>query len=97
MRYLFFDIECCDGKHICEFGYVITDENFNPLEKKDITINPKAKFNLTGRPNRPDIKLFYSEEFYYSSPEFPVFYDEIKRLLEYDEQIIMGHAISNDA
>ena len=97
MRYLFFDIECCDGTHICEFGYVITDENFNPLEKKDITINPKEKFYLTGRPNRPDIKLFYSEEFYYNSPEFPTFYEEIKTLLEYDDQIIVGHAISNDA
>lgn len=29
MRYLAFDIECCDGKHICEFGYVITDEKYN--------------------------------------------------------------------
>ena len=26
MRYLAFDIECCDGKHICEFGYVITED-----------------------------------------------------------------------
>lgn len=97
MRYLFFDIECCDGAHICEFGYVITDENFNPIEKKDITINPKAKFYLTGRPKRPDIELFYTEEHYYKSPEFPEFYKEIKRLLEHDNQIIMGHAISNDA
>lgn len=23
---LFFDIECCNGRNICEFGYVITDE-----------------------------------------------------------------------
>ena len=97
MRYLFFDIECCVGAHICEFGYVITDENFNPIEKKDITINPKAKFYLTGRPKRPDIELFYTEEHYYKSPEFPEFYKEIKRLLEHDNQIIMGHAISNDA
>lgn len=29
MRYLAFDIECCDGKHICEFGYVITKDKFN--------------------------------------------------------------------
>lgn len=33
MRYLAFDIECCDGKHICEFGYVITDEKFNIIKK----------------------------------------------------------------
>lgn len=23
MKYLSFDIECCDGRHICEFGYVV--------------------------------------------------------------------------
>ena len=34
MRYLFFDIECCNGRDICEFGYVITDTEFNVLEKK---------------------------------------------------------------
>ena len=26
LRYLFFDIECCDGKHMCSFGYVVCDE-----------------------------------------------------------------------
>ena len=50
MRYLTFDIECCDGKHICEFGYVITDEKFNIIKKSVITINPESKFNLVGRP-----------------------------------------------
>lgn len=25
MKYLFFDIECCDGHHICEFGYVLIE------------------------------------------------------------------------
>ena len=44
MRYLFFDIECCNGRNICEFGYVITDDKFNILEKKDFTINPENKF-----------------------------------------------------
>ena len=32
MRYLSFDIECCDGRSICEFGYVITDESFNIID-----------------------------------------------------------------
>lgn len=41
MRYLFFDIECCNGRDICEFGYVITDTEFNVLEKNDFTINPE--------------------------------------------------------
>ena len=33
MKYLSFDIECCDGKHICEFGYVIVDEKFNTIDE----------------------------------------------------------------
>ena len=59
MRYLAFDIECCDGKHICEFGYVITDEKFNISEKSVITINPESKFTLIGRSNDRDLKLFF--------------------------------------
>ena len=41
MRYLAFDIECCDGKHICEFGYVITDEKFIVEEKNKHKRFPK--------------------------------------------------------
>ena len=64
MRYLFFDIECCDGVHICEFGYVITDESFNITDKNFWTINPEAKFNLTGRKDGKDMKLFFPESKY---------------------------------
>lgn len=97
MRYLFFDIECCNGRNICEFGYVITDDKFNILEKKDITINPENKFNLTGRPDGRDLYLYYPESTYYKSYKFPHFYEKIKGLLEYPDQLIVGHAISNDA
>lgn len=97
MRYLFFDIECCNGRDICEFGYVVTDEKFNPIEKKDIAMNPENKFTLTGRPDGRDIHLFYTDEHYYSQPKFSTFYNEIKTLIEAPDQIIVGHAISNDA
>lgn len=43
MKYLSFDIECCDGRHICEFGYVVADEKFNVLERDCITMNPEYK------------------------------------------------------
>lgn len=46
MDYLFFDIECCDGRNICEFGYVVADENLKPINKDIILINPDARFNL---------------------------------------------------
>lgn len=97
MRYLFFDIECCNGRNICEFGYVITDDKFNILEKKDLTINPEAKFDLTGRPDGRDLHLYYPESTYYRSKKFPYFYEDIKKLIEYSDQLIVGHAISNDA
>ena len=97
MRYLAFDIECCDGKHICEFGYVITDEKFNISEKSVITINPESKFTLIGRSNDRDLKLSFSEKQYYESPNFTTYYEEIKRLLEHPDQIIVGHAVGNDA
>ena len=44
MNFLFFDIECANcfggvGK-IFSFGYVLTDEHFNILERDDILMNP---------------------------------------------------------
>ena len=97
MRYLIFDIECCDGRHICEFGYVITNEKFEVLDKQVITINPEKKFNLTGRKNQDDLTLFFSEETYFNSPTFPYFYEKIRKLIEEKNQIVIGHAMANDA
>ena len=97
MDLLFFDIECCDGKHICEFGYVLTDMSFNVLEQDVITVNPEMPFELSGRPNQRDIELFFSDAKYYMSPVFPEYYERIKGLIEAPERIVMGHAIGNDA
>lgn len=96
MRYLVFDIECCDGKHICEFGYVIADENFNVLEKDVLLINPEKPFNLKNRPGQKDLDLYFPDEEYYAAPLFPERYERIKELIEYGDQMIIGHAISND-
>lgn len=96
-RYLFFDIECCDGAHICEFGYVLTDKSFNVQEKKCILINPDAKFTLTGRVGNKDIFLHFTENEYYTKPTFPFYYTEIKNLIETTNQTIIGHSISSDA
>lgn len=97
MRYLAFDIECCDGKHNCELGYVITDEKSNIIKKSVITINHERKFNLVGRPGSRDLYLSFLQEQYYKSPIFTTYYDDIKNLLECPEQIVVGHAVSNDA
>ena len=82
---------------MCEFGYVIADEKLCVLEKRVITINPEKPFRLVGRENRADLALCFSEETYRESPTFPHFYREIKELLEYPEQIIVGFSIHNDA
>ena len=51
MKYLFFDIECSNcfngvGK-MCEFGYVLVDENLQVITADDIPMSPGK-----GRGNR---------------------------------------------
>lgn len=105
MKYLFFDIECSDGKHVCSFGYVLSDSNFNVIEKKDILINPEAIFH-TGAWSKVKreksekergITLAYPKEEFTSSPKFPYFYEEIKSLLTDPDTRVMGFACDNDA
>lgn len=100
MNYLFFDIECanCDeGKgKICTFGYVITDEVFNELVCEDIVINPDAPFHLTGRRDKRDITLSYSEEEFKNSPKLPHFWDKIVGLLTRPDTLVWGYATIND-
>lgn len=97
MRYLFFDIECCDGEHICEFGYIVTDTAFRVIERDIFLINPEKPFALDGRGNRRDLKLWYTNEEYEMSPTFPAYHSVIKSLIEAPDQIVIGHAIENDA
>lgn len=99
MQYLFFDIECAncfEGKgKICSFGYVLTDENFEILEKEDLIINPRARFYLTGRKG-DDIQLAYPQSVFRHAPAFPAFYDCIRDIITTPEQLVIGHAVSND-
>ena len=99
MKYVFFDIECSNGGigAICSFGYVITDERFNVIIQRDIIMNPPGKFKLTGREDRPDIILAYPEAVFRKSPKFYYYYDEIVDVLTADNQIVIGHSVSNDA
>lgn len=104
MKYLFFDIECSNclnyvGK-MCEFGYVLTDENLKILDKDDIPMSPgkgfRNKFHLVGRKGQRDLILAYDYEFYYSQPEFPYFYERIRKLVEDEDTICFAYSMDND-
>ena len=101
MKYLFFDIECANcyrniGK-ICEFGYVIMDENFQIIEKRNIFMNPEAKI-LTRWKIDGEFKegLTQSIEYYNSQPPFPHFYKEIKELFQRKDYMYFAFSSSND-
>ncbi len=99
MRYVFFDIECADGGKgsICSFGYVITDTDFNVLQKRDIIINPDARFYLAGKSKKAELVLAYSKAEFRKAPKFPKYYHEIRALLEAKDQIVVGHSVRDDA
>ena len=101
MEYIFFDIECANCFHgrgkICSFGYVITDESFNIIEKNDIVINPHSRFHLVGRGNHHSITLAYDEKTFHSSPDFTRYYKTIRDLLTRDNSLVFGFSVMSDA
>ena len=101
MQYLFFDIEASEGRSICSFGYVLTDETFRVIAKEDVLINPEARFctqawNKKKREEGKGITLAYPEKTFRKSPSFPKRYEKIKNLLERNDQTIIGFSHSND-
>lgn len=102
MNYLFFDIECSDGRNMCSFGYVLTDGEFSIKEKRDILINPESYFHTGawGKKNRekdPGIELAYPEKTFRRSPKFDYYYNEIRDLITAPERIVIGFSHINDA
>lgn len=102
MDYLFFDIEASEGKSMCSFGYVITDENFRILEKKDILMNPEAKFctqawNKEKRRKGRGITLAYPESVFVSKPNFRHYYGEIEKVIHRPDTTVIGFSHANDA
>ena len=104
MKYLFFDIECSNcfggiGK-MCEFGYVLTDEEFNVIMFDDIPMCPgkgrENDFHLIGRKHERDLELAYSYDHYREQPEFPFFYESIRRLMEDGDTICFAYSMDND-
>ncbi len=95
MNYTFFDIECCDGVHICSFGYLQTTTSFKSLTKADILINPEMRFHLGPR-NKTTLKLSYPNDMFFRQPPFPHFYGKLRKLLLNRNTILIGFSIGND-
>lgn len=96
MEYLFFDIECADGFHICSFGYVIVDESFTVLEKRDILMNPECAFRLSRARFDPYVQLAYGEKEFRKHPSFGKQYAALRALLTQPNRILLGHSIASD-
>lgn len=100
MKYLFFDIECAfvtkKSAKICAFGYCLTDEKFNILEKEDILINPQGSFHLTDRKGEQGLVLPYAYGEFKKYPTFPEVVEKIRNLLEDKDTLVAGHATMND-
>lgn len=105
MKYLFFDIECSNNFNgrpkMCEFGYVLTDDQFKVLRKDDIPMSPghychDNKFDMSIHKRDPEFEWAYDPDYYFSCPEFPFFYETIKNLLKMEDAILFGFAVSND-
>ena len=102
MDYLFFDIECSEGRSICSFGYVLTDEAFCIKEKKDILINPQSYFHTgpwskKAKEKGEGISLAYPVSEFRAQPPFPALYDLIKDLLKRKDVTIVTFSGDNDA
>jgi DNA polymerase III alpha subunit (gram-positive type) len=94
-QYLFFDIEACDGYHMCSFGYVLVDKNFKVLERRDILMNPEEKFNF-GNPRKAKITLDYSESEFKKNVNFAGRYAELKEILTKKNTVYFGHSVRSD-
>lgn len=96
MNYLFIDIECAnckDGGKLCEFGYVLTDEQFNQKEESNILINPDAEFDAYVLHHM----LNFKKEDYLKSPKFNETYAKIYDILTKKDTLVVGHTIGGDA
>lgn len=98
MKYLFLDSEFATSKNgiykICEFGYVVTDEKFNVINRGNFIIDPYINRNEWDYwVVRKLLKRKINE--YESKPKFDEYYDDISDLF-YDVDYVFGHTLLSD-
>ncbi len=92
-RYLFFDIESATGGfgEICEFGYVVTNEDFDVIEEENILMNPQCDFSY-----RVLRKILNKPKYVYEkNKSFSFYYDKIKNII-LSADAVFGFAVVND-
>lgn len=93
MKYLFFDIETITAEsinpRIVSFGYVLTDEQFNEIDKGDIFINPLEETQTTNY-------WKWKQDVTKDKEGFKASYHKIKSLLEDKCTVIVGHGTNFD-
>ena len=99
MKYLFFDCEFATSKggieKICEFGFVVVDENFNVIMKDNIIINPNIQRNEWDY--RVVRKILTRKIYQYEDRlTFPAYYKKIAALIN-SSDYVLGHSLSGDA
>ncbi len=98
MEYLFFDCEFAVSKNniekICEFGYVLTNENFDVIESSNLIINPNIKRDEW---DRFVVKNIISRDVseYEKRKTFLANFDKIKYLFK-SANYIFGYSLKND-
>lgn len=99
MKYLFYDLEYASQKEgtskICEFGYVLTDEKFEIIDRNNFIINPKIKGELWDYYALKHI-LTRTKEEYKSGELFSFYFERIKKLFD-EADYVFGHSIDGDA
>lgn len=98
MKILFFDLEyasCMNGCKICEFGYVITNEKFEIIERNNIIINPNITFDEWDLWALKHI-LTRTRNEYEERLSFDKYYPKIKGIIESCD-FVLGHSLNNDA
>lgn len=98
MKILFFDLEyasCKNGCKICEFGYVITNEKFEIIERNNLIINPYISNDEWDWWALKHI-LTRTKKEYEERLTFNKYYPKIKEIIESCDYVL-GHSLNNDA
>lgn len=96
MNILSFDIESPDGQfnvgNICEFGYTLSNTNFDIIHQDNLLIKPIIPLVRLNR----RVNFAYTAAQYNNAPTFDRVAPQIARVMSGDDTLVIGHAIHND-